>query len=390
MTFGSRSATQRKWLLGLATLMLVSLGAYLVLRKPGPAAPAPAASTAAPSLQLTPADVLTVKRLPLTRQVELSGALKAVNSAFVKAKVAGELQQLSVREGSAVQAGQTLGQIDPAELDLKVKQAEQQAESARAQWAVAERSLANNRALVTQGFISATALDTTQANANGAQANLQAALAAVDLARKARQDSVLRAPLSGLIAQRLAQPGERVALDARILEIVDLSQLELEASVAPGELSQVTVGTAARLQVEGWSEPVAAKVVRINPSAQTGSRNLLVYLSVAPHPALRQGLFATGHLLLPERSALVIPLGALRVDQPAPYVVALEGGRAVHRKVSLGARGVVAGEPMVEILAGLKDGDALLAQRTGTIRDGLAVTLPATNPAPQPASAASR
>jgi multidrug efflux pump subunit AcrA (membrane-fusion protein) len=202
------------------------------------------------SIDLADSDLVQVKTLELQRVVAIAGPLKAVNTAVLKARVAGELRALTVREGDSVRQGQVLAHIDPTESDARVRQARQQTAAAKAQVDIAQRSFDNNRALVAQGFISGTALESSQANLAAAQANFAAAQSGVDLAAKAQDDSVLRAPISGQIAQRLVQTGERVAVDARVLELVDNRQLELEASLSPMDSLQVKVGQVAQLQVE--------------------------------------------------------------------------------------------------------------------------------------------
>ena len=359
----------------------------------GVVAPVVAAS-AAPlqRLELAAPDVLAVVRLPLTRTLEISGSLRAVDSAFVKARVAAELTTLTVREGDAVKAGQVIGQLDPTEFDWRLRQAEQQANAARAQQQIAQRQLLNNQALVAQGFISPTALETSVSTEAGAQATLQAALAAVELARKSRSDASLTAPINGTVAQRLAQPGERVPLDARIVEIVDLSRLELEAAIAPLDLAALRLGAKARLVVEGSSptDPasVPATVVRLNPSAQAGSRTVLAYLAVAPHPSLRNGLFARGVIDLEQRVALAIPLSAVRTDQSQPYAIRIAGSQARQQPLSLGLRGMANGVVMVEVLSGLAEGDRVLAASTGLVPDGVQLLLPASGPIAASAAAA--
>ena len=388
--------SRTRWLLlVVVVLVLGGVGLRLLKGRTGDAAsPAAAASAATPDarsasaaqplLELAAQDVLTASRQALTRTLEVSGSLKAVDTAFVKARVAAELKTLTVREGDTVRAGQVIGQIDPTEFDWRLRQAEQQAAAARAQLDIAQRQLVNNKALVAQGFISPTALDTSVSNEAGAQATLQAALAGVELARKSRADATLTAPISGVVAQRLAQPGERVALDARILEIVDLSRLELEAAIAPQDLAALRVGAKARLTLEGGADTVSATVARINPSAQSGSRTVLAYLAVAAHPGLRNGLFARGSIDLAQRSALVIPLSAARTDQAQPYAIRINGGRAEQRTLQLGGRGQVGEVVMVEVLKGLDEGDRVLAASAGLVPDGVRLKLP---PAPSPAAA---
>ena len=397
MSDASKKPRWLRWLIVLLALAVLALGARLLMaRRAATTAAAPAAAASAPpapQLELAAADVLVVAPTTLSRRLEVSGSLKAVNTALVKARVAAELKALTVREGDAVKAGQVIGQLDTTEFDWRLRQAEQQAASARSQLEIAQRQLANNKALVAQGFISPTALDTSVSNETGAQANLQAALAAVELARKSRGDATLVAPISGLVSQRLAQPGERVPLDARIVEIVDLSRIELEAAIAPQDLGGLRVGAKASLVLDGSSDEVAATVVRINPSATAGARTVSAYLALAPHPALRQGLFARGSIELGQTTALAMPLSAVRTDQAEPYAIRVKDGRAERRVLSLGATGHPAGTRLadgawVEVKSGLQAGDRVLAASAGLVADGMRLKL-ASAPASQ-ASAASR
>jgi len=337
-------------------------------------------------LDLAPGDVLVARSVDLPRTLEISGGLKAVNSAVVRARVAAEIKSLTVREGDRVRAGQVLGQLDTTELELKLRQAEQTASSTKSQLDIAGRALENNRALVAQGFISATGLETSISNEAGARASYNAALSAVALARKSRNDATLVAPISGLVSQRMAQAGERVAIDTRLVEIVDLTQIEVEAPLAPEDVAALTIGRSATLEVDGIAAPVAARVARINPSAQAGTRAIMVYLALEPQPALRQGLFARGTIELDRKRALALPLSAVRTDQARPYVLRVHDGIATATPVTLGARGEIGGEPWVEIASGVGEGAQVLGASTGLVRDGTPVRLSAP-PAAVPASA---
>jgi len=361
----------------LVLLLLVAGGAFQWKRLHPPAAapaPLPAASAQLPLVALSAADTVLLEKIELQQTLPISGPIKAVNSAFVKARVAGELQDLQVREGDLVQAGQVIARIDPTEYQARLRQAQQQAQSAKAQVDIAQRSYDNNRSLVDQGFISKTALETSAFTLAASQASFQAAQSGVDVLQKALDDAVMRAPIGGLIAQRLAQNGERVAIDARVVEIVDLSRLELEASVSPEDAMRVRIGQSAQLAIDGAEQTISARVARVNPSASATNRAVVVYLSVTPNPQLRQGLFAQGNLATGAQSVLALPLGAVRTDKPQPYVQALVQGKVVHLPAILGVRGQYQGQTMVA-LEDLEPGLRVLRGTVGPLLAGTPVSI---------------
>ena len=323
-------------------------------------------------VELGALDVVEVKSRDMALGLAIAGPLKAVNSAVVKARVAGELRDLTVREGDSVKAGQIVARVDPGEYEARVRQAQQLAESAKAQVDIARRSFDNNRSLVDQGFISRTALDTSLASLAAAEASFRAAQAGMDVAAKALDDTVLRSPLGGLVSQRLAQPGERVSPEARIVEIVDLSRLELEASLSATESMDLRLGQSAVLQIEGSAKPVNAHVVRINPSAVAGSRAVVAYLAVDAAPGLRQGLFAQGTLSTGRLQTLAVPLSAVRTDKPQPYVQLVEQQQVRHQTVEIGARGEIDGQVVIAI-KGVNQNARVVAGSVGALRDGTAV-----------------
>ncbi len=372
------------WGIAVLVVVLVAGGTLRMIgaRKAQSAAIA-ATAPAETVVQLAAADVVKVARRELAQTLAVSGTLRAVDSAAVKARVAGELTGLTVREGDTVTAGQIIGRIEPTEYESRLRQAQEQADSANAQAEVAQRAYDNNKALVDQGFISKTALDTSQSNLNAARSTHRAALAAVDVTRKSLTDTVLRSPIAGQVAQRLVQSGERVAIDTRVIEVVDLRNIEVEATLAAADSIAVRVGQRATLRIEGSGldaagadRTVGATVARVNPSAQAGSRSVLVYLRLDRATGFRQGLFAQGRIDVGRSAALALPLSAVRIDKPAPYVQTVADGRIVHRAVQPGMRGQVDGQTMVA-LTGVDDGTVVVAGTVGPLREGTAVRLAA-------------
>lgn len=407
------------WLIGLALLIAIGASVWRAASTRHSKQTAIAAATQPREMpvRVGPQEVVQLQPRQLQLTVPVSGVVQAVRSAVVKAYVAGELRGLQVREGDSVRKGQELARVDATEVEARLRQARQQADAAQAQLQLTQRQHDNNQALVTQGFISTTALATSQSNLDAARANLAAAQAAADVARKSVTDSVLRSPMDGQVAQRLVQDGERVGVETRVLEIVDPSDLEVVAQLAPADSVRVQVGQQAQLQVQGAGEDVAAvpaSVVRINPSAQAGSRSVAVYLRVQDAPAntaagaagrstpiVRPGLYLQGRIVTGQTEQLAVPLTAVRTDQPQPYVQLLQPAgdsdadktllRVQHRQVTLGSQSAQDGATWIAVSSGLQAGDKVLAGSVGGLRAGTAVQLQDTQAQPaSPPSAGAR
>jgi RND family efflux transporter MFP subunit len=357
------------------------------------AASAPA--TVVTHIELASTDALRAELRDITQGLPVSGTVKAVNYAVIKARVAGELKEVVAREGDSVKAGDVLARIDATEYQRRWQQAAEQASAAKSQMEIAQRAWDSNKALVDKGFISKAAMDNSAASYQAAIATQNAAIAGADVARKALDDATLRAPFAGIVSGRAAQVGERVGIDAKIMELVDLGQLEVEVPLSPSESMDVRVGQAASLQVEDRKEVVGAKVKRISPSAQTGSRSVLIYLTLDKAEGLRHGLFAKGILGMGKSQVLAVPLSAVRTDRAQPYVQVVEQVgdqlQVVHKTVTLGVRGMDLAQPESETMVGitgLAQGSTVLKSHVGTLREGMVVKYTATA-ASGPASSAS-
>ena len=373
--------TQYKWALGILVIALVGVGAARWYKgnqaKQETLRQQQTTQLIQPTVVLSPEDVFELQLEAVALGIPVSGQVKAANSAVLKARVSGELQDLSLREGDHVARGQILARIETTDYTSRLRQAQQQAEAAKTQVDIAKRSFDNNRSLVEQGFISKTALESSNSTFAGAQATYQAATAAVDLAQKALEDTQLRAPISGQISQRFAQTGERVAVDAKVLEVVDLTRMELEATLSGAESMQVRVGQTAKVTLEGAADAYTARLIRINPSLTAGSRAVTVYFGLdtqASKGALRQGLYAQGIITLGGVKTLAVPLSALRTDKPKPYLQVIRGGKIVHQEVDLGERGQVNGGDFVGI-SGLASGSQVVAGSAGLLAEGTLVSV---------------
>lgn len=365
-------------------IAVASLVAFRVdsAKKEGPAKPA------APVLEFTPADVTVVELRRLARTIPISGSLSPLTQSTVRSKVPGEVRKVHVREGEKVAPGQLLAEIDTADLQAQLDARAAALEEARARLSIAAKNRDNGVKLLAQGFISQNAFDTTQSAYDAAAAAVKSAEAQVRLARNAMNDAVVRAPIEGIVAKKVANPGERVSVDGALFAIVDLGRMEVEAPVPAAEVPGLRVGQAAVLRVDGYGKrEFAGRLERINPTAEPGSRAITVYLSVSNKDgALRGGMFAKGSLVLDDgESAPTIPATAIREEAGQAFVFTIEDGKLARRPVTLGLRQEEAG--VVQVKSGLEKGATVVSSRATGLKAGDAARLKAaTPPAPAPAA----
>lgn len=351
----------------------------------GAGGPAGTASAPAAPLQFRADEVVQPQRLALERSLEFSGPLVAPGTVVLRAKAAGTLSQLLVAEGDRVRAGQVLGRIELAELDGRLGERQAQLAAAQAQLQQAERQHGNNERLAAQQFISASALDSSRTSLQAAQAQVQAAQAQLAVTRVGQRDGQLVAPVSGTVARRQALAGERVAPEQPVLTVVDLRQLELAATVPTHEVAALAPGLAVQVQVEGLAQPLAARLARIAPAAEPGTRAIGVVVALAnADERLRAGQYAVARVRLPDpQPRLTLPEAAVASSGGQHQAWVLADGRLQRRVLTLGRRDEARG--LVEVLDGLDGQATVLAARFDNLKEGALATVqapPAASPRP--------
>lgn len=359
-------------------LIIAALAAIFLVTRGGSAAkPADANAKAYTGpFELAAADVATVEQRALSRSLPLSGSLTPLVQATVKSRVSGDVLEVLVREGQVVKKGEVLARIDIRNLGAQFDSQRASLDKARADLALAKINSETNALMLKEKFISKNAYDSALSAYDAAAASVKVAEAQARLAQIGLDDAVVRAPIAGIVSQRMVQPGEKVSPDSPMLAIVDLGQLELEAPAPASEIPAVKIGQTGSFKVGGYGERVfTAKVERINPSTDAGTRSIKLYMSVDnADGALRGGMFAQGELVLDQSApSPTVPTSAIRSDSGVTYVLAVEQDKLVRHTVTLGLKTDDAS--FVEVRDGVSIGSQVLAAKIDALHDGSTVKL---------------
>lgn len=365
---------RRLLIAGVALVIAVGGGAILIGAQRRPATLTPSAPTQAErQLELLDIEVHTIAPRTLKEKVRFTGSTQPVDQTVVKSRVAARLAEVLVREGDRVTQGQILARFEITELQARLNEKMSNLEAARAESRWAEKDHSDKAQLYEQRAGSRAAFEQARSVAEAKKSMVAVAVAQVDVAKENLNNAVVVAPFAGIIGERFANQGESIAVDGKLLSLLDTTRVEVAAQVPGADVVPLRIGQPALVVVEGFGERLfAAKVTRISPTTQAGSRSVPVFVEISERDdALRGGLFGTGEVTVAEaRGVIAIPAGGVRQDDGGDHVLAIRDGRLVRQPVTQGRRwargdfievaGIDAGERIVVApLPGLKPGQAV-------------------------------
>jgi len=288
-------------------------------------------------LELIGAEVHTIKPRGLVDVVRFTGTTQPIDQTIVKSRVSGRLAEVLVREGDRVTEGQVLARFETTELQAKLNERQSALEAARAdaRWTARDRS--DKETLANRNIVSQSAADQARATAENRASMVAVAEAQLEVARKNLADAEVRAPFDGVVGERIANQGESLPIDGKILALLDTSRVEIAAQMPAADVIRMKVGQTAQVSLEGFGDRVfSGKITRISPTTQQGSRSIPVYVEITDrHEALRGGLFGTGTVTVQEKGhALAVPASAMRKDDQGDYVLVVENGTLVRKSAA--------------------------------------------------------
>ena len=343
----------------------------------------------APEIALPPVMVQKVSLQDVRDRIEATGQLLARSEAAVAAQVAGQITRIHVDEGSSVEKGQVIVEIDPQLRRLEVSSQRAAVAEAVAQLAEAEREGKRVESMRSRGAASQADTDEAQTQIELARARREAARARLGLAERALADSSVTAPFSGSLARRYVNEGEFVSGGARLFDLVALEDMEVEFHLAERDSSLVSEGHAVDVRVAPFPDEVfSATVTVISPTIDPRTRTLRVKARVDNREGrLRPGLFARADLGVAERSeVLMVAEDAILVRADGTVLYRMVGAGEVERVgVTIGVRR----DGRVEIVEGLAPDDLVVVRGQARLVDGSKVDV-RTAEGQKPANVAAR
>src|SRR5262245_11652797 len=327
-----------------------------------------------------------------------SGYVVARRMATVSSKVTGKIQEIFVEEGMTVKKDQVLAKLDPVNSRTVLTMAERELEASRrnlaeieVRLADARRTLERNEALVQQQLVSQSALDASRAEVNALAARLDASRAQVKVSESQlamRQidfdDLQVRAPFSGVIISKDAQPGEIVSpmsagggfTRTGIATIVDMDSREVEVDVNEAYINRVKANQRVEATLDAYpDQTLAAHVINIVPTADRTKATVRVRIGfdklepeILPDMGIKVRFLddAPVQASAPQGPRIRVPSVAIQRVDGATFVWVVNDGHVERRAVTIGPES----EGNTEVLAGVTSGEELVSPVVAGLEDG--------------------
>ncbi|MGA9813812.1 MAG: efflux RND transporter periplasmic adaptor subunit [Terriglobales bacterium] len=326
--------------------------------------------------------VVVAQRADVPDLLEAVGTVRAAQNSQIASQMAGNIVEIRAHEGDRVHRGQVLAVIDDAQPRAALERATaaesaamQEVAGADSDLGLAQSTLKRYQNMYDKKSVSPQEFDEVKARYQAAlahrdmtRAGLVQAKAALTQSRTSFSYTRILAPFDGVITEKKADPGALAGPGFPLFTVEGLGRYRLEATVNESDLRYVRMGERVPVIVDAMESPgLEGKIVQIAPGADPGSRSFLVKIELPPDPRLRSGVFGRAQITRGIRSSLLIPLTAPieRGQLQAVYILD-PNGIANLRYVTLGRTA----EKEVEVLAGLQEGDRLVAAPGGLDLNG--------------------
>lgn len=304
--------------------------------------------------------------------VRATGTLHSRETAMISPQVMGRIQQVLVREGDAVRAGQTLAVLDDATLRAAAEQAQAAVKAAENQQAAAETgarlaasTLQRYKQLQAQKSVSPQELDVVEQRAAASAAQLDAVRAQTNAARAQASSAQamlgytrIHAPFAGVVTKRMADPGTMASPGVPLLQIDSAGSLQLQTTVDESVIGAVHRGMKLPVAVDGVSSGnLEGTVSEIVPAADPASHSFLVKINMPSSRQLHAGMYATAQIATGSHQAVLVPRSAVVIRGSLACAYVLDSDNVAQlRYVTLGPQN----GDRVEVLSGVSAGEKLV------------------------------
>jgi RND family efflux transporter MFP subunit len=341
-------------------LVAVAAAALLVTGCSGGTAPPPPKREA-----VVPVAVAIAQPAVRDGSIAITGTVRLKRETALGFNAPGRIAEILVREGDRVAAGTVLARLDPTSLAAA-------SASARAEAARADADFQRLSGLYAKGWVTAPRVETARAAAAAARARVAQSGFDVGLA-------TIRAPSSGVVLRRAAEPGQITSPGQTVLLIGEIaSGYVLQLPLADADLSRLRIGQPATVTIPAFgTAPITATVAEIGARGDDGTGTFRVRLALPPLAGLRSGLIGSARLPLAGNggdTSVRVPATAVfsaRADEGFVFVHDATTGRARLRQVAIGP----VDDTGVTITRGVAAGEPIITSGPDRLRDGMRVTV---------------